>query len=291
PARGGPPVAGRAERRALGLRVQRRNPRPHRQRRGVGHLEPPGLAVARGADGRLLGQALDGLPWDGRCARADLQVLRGRLPLLRRSQAADRRERTPQLVTLSLPHPGNEAPNHGLAAYPEPRTRVTSPRGGGRPARTPRLAAWRPFCSLESWMLDAAPPPTGSILRIPGRTASPRTPKLLDVLPAYLGVRYTGVLTPGESEKFVDGVYHARDEWTSNLEGGQFTLGRAWYTHLEEDREDEYFEGAADSDALVRQATPGLQEQMTALVARLVGGRVVQRPGWCGAGVHIFPAR
>lgn len=35
---------------------------------------------------------------------------------------------------------------------------------------------------------------------------------------------------------------------------------------------------------------PGFAERMRALLARLVGGRVVQRHGWCGPGVHVFPA-
>src|SRR5262249_44855880 len=78
--------------------------------------------------------------------------------------------------------------------------------------------------------------------------------------------------------------------WTPNFEGVQFTLGRAFYTHLEEDREDEYFAEAQRSDALIRRAVPGLQQRMCSLAETLVAAPVMQRPGWCGPGVHIFQA-
>lgn len=94
-----------------------------------------------------------------------------------------------------------------------------------------------------------------------------------------------------QCERWVRGVYEARDEWTSDFGGEQFCLGRAFYTHLEEDREDEYFEDPAASDALVERAVPGLQSAMRDLVARVTAGRVVQRRGWCGPGVHVFPLR
>jgi hypothetical protein len=93
-----------------------------------------------------------------------------------------------------------------------------------------------------------------------------------------------------ECAEWVRGVYAARSTWTPNFDGVQFTLGRAWYTHLEEDCADEYFAAAPRSDALVREFAPGLQERMLALSTELVGAPVAPRPGWCGAGVHIFPA-
>jgi hypothetical protein len=94
----------------------------------------------------------------------------------------------------------------------------------------------------------------------------------------------------GECDGWVRAVYRARGCWTPNFDGVQFTLGRAFYTHLEEDRAGEYFAGAQGSDALLRRLVPGLQERMSALAAELVGAPVTPRPGWCGPGVHIFPA-
>jgi hypothetical protein len=84
-------------------------------------------------------------------------------------------------------------------------------------------------------------------------------------------------------------VYDGRDAWTEDFGGEQYCLGRAFYTHLEEDREDDYFGDPAASDATVEQWTPGLQAAMRELVARVTKGRVVQRRGWCGPGVHVFP--
>ncbi len=103
-------------------------------------------------------------------------------------------------------------------------------------------------------------------------------------------VRFPGVVGEATCRALVDGVYRARAAWTANFSGVQFTLGRAWYTHFEEDREDEYFEGAAASDACVEAAAPGLQELVLSVVGQHLGAPVARRPGWCGPGVHIFPA-
>jgi hypothetical protein len=99
-----------------------------------------------------------------------------------------------------------------------------------------------------------------------------------------------GVLTRQECDRWARGVYAARADWTPCFEGVQFTLGRAYYTHLEEDRTDEYFAKAGASDALVERALPNLQARMRAILADVVDAPVAPRPGFCGPGVHIFPA-
>jgi hypothetical protein len=93
-----------------------------------------------------------------------------------------------------------------------------------------------------------------------------------------------------ECEAHVRGVYAGRDRWIADFDAVQHSLGRAWYTHLEQDRTDDYFEGAGASDALVEALVPGLQGRMLDAVGRLVGGEARRRRGWCGPGVHIFPA-
>jgi hypothetical protein len=99
-----------------------------------------------------------------------------------------------------------------------------------------------------------------------------------------------GVLTREECARWARGVYAARADWTPCFEGVQFTLGRAYYTHLEEDQTDEYFAAARASDALVERVLPDLQGRMRAILAEVVGANVAPRPGFCGPGVHIFPA-
>lgn len=101
------------------------------------------------------------------------------------------------------------------------------------------------------------------------------------VLPRFFSI--------AQCERWVRGVYDGREEWTEDFGGEQFCLGRAFYTHLEEDREDDYFDAPEDSDAVVERWTPGLQAAMRELIARVTKGRVVQRRGWCGPGVHVFP--
>jgi hypothetical protein len=108
--------------------------------------------------------------------------------------------------------------------------------------------------------------------------------------PAELFHHQAGVLTREECDRWMRDVYRARADWTPCFEGVQFTLGRAYYTHLEEDRTDEYFATAQASDALVERALPGLRRRVRAILADFVGAQVTPRPGFCGPGVHIFPA-
>jgi hypothetical protein len=81
-----------------------------------------------------------------------------------------------------------------------------------------------------------------------------------------------------------------RDSWLPDFGGLQYCLGRAWYTHLETDRSAEYFAHAAEADATVELALPGLQRELREAVEVVVGTPVRARRGWCGAGVHVFPA-
>jgi len=99
-----------------------------------------------------------------------------------------------------------------------------------------------------------------------------------------------GVLPADERRRWLSGIYAARANWTPCFEDVQFTLGRAYYTHLEEGREAEYFAGALASDQAVERAVPGLQARVRALATELVRAPVTPRQGWCGPGVHIFPA-
>ena len=99
-----------------------------------------------------------------------------------------------------------------------------------------------------------------------------------------------GALTVAECARWTRAAYAARGSWTPNFDGVQFTLGRAYYTHLEEDRAAEYFAGAAESDALVERTLPGLQGRLRDLLSGWLGAPVERRPGWCGPGLHIFPA-
>jgi len=109
-------------------------------------------------------------------------------------------------------------------------------------------------------------------------------------VPPDLYLLRRGVLDAEACARLSAGVYGARADWTPCFDGVQFTLGRAYYTHLEEEREGEYFATARASDAVVERALPGLQARVRAIVAELVGAEVVPRPGWCGPGVHVFPA-
>ena len=109
----------------------------------------------------------------------------------------------------------------------------------------------------------------------------------LDGKPALL-VR--GAATPREARALAARVLAARRRWTLDFGGEQFALGRAFYTHLETGKSGEYFKGAAASDALVESVLPRVQGRTLALMARLLGSQVRPRSGFCGPGVHVFPA-
>jgi hypothetical protein len=137
----------------------------------------------------------------------------------------------------------------------------------------------------------SVPPPSG-VVRVPGPAlwrAPPATLPVTELLRECLAVSYKGVLTRDECEIFTDRVYAARAHWIENFGGAQYTLGRAWYTDLEQDRERDYFERAQESDDLVERVAPGLQQRMYDLIGTALGHDVDQREGWCGPGVHVFP--
>jgi hypothetical protein len=103
-------------------------------------------------------------------------------------------------------------------------------------------------------------------------------------------VRLPNAIGEDERKRLVSGVIAGKADWTSNFDGIQFTLGRAWYTHLETDLTDAYFANAARSDEIVERHCPGFQARMISLAANVLGARVERRDGYCGPGVHVFPA-
>ena len=118
------------------------------------------------------------------------------------------------------------------------------------------------------------------------RGEPPLTALLADNVAA--GVR--GLLGPDECREAATAVMRCRPTWTADFGGEQYALGQAFYTHLETGRTRDYFANARTSDALVEAALPGMQARIRGLFARLAGGRARARAGFCGPGVHVFPA-
>ncbi len=115
-------------------------------------------------------------------------------------------------------------------------------------------------------------------------------PALTNQLAVARGVGLRGALGERRARTWARSVLRARGGWTSDFGGEQFALGRAFYTHLETGRSAAYFRDVAASDARVEAALPGLQPFMRELLGAMVGGATRQRPGFCAAGVHVFPA-
>ncbi|WP_437682216.1 hypothetical protein [Sorangium sp. So ce131] len=131
-----------------------------------------------------------------------------------------------------------------------------------------------------------------SVRRIDPRLApaapSPAPP--IAHLRRHFALEVPRVFSEAERVALVAGVYAARAEWTPDFGGEQFSLGRAFYTHLEQGLSRRYFADAAASDARVERYLPGLQRRMRELVAAITGAPAQPRRGFCGPGVHIFPA-
>jgi hypothetical protein len=110
------------------------------------------------------------------------------------------------------------------------------------------------------------------------------------LLAEHLAVGVRRHFSPDTCSDWVAGTYGARALWTADFGDDQFSLGRAFYTHLEQGRSGDYFADAAASDRRVETHAKGLQAAMRVLASSFVGGDVKQRRGWCGSGIHIFPA-
>lgn len=137
-----------------------------------------------------------------------------------------------------------------------------------------------------------SPHPHHDLLELPSEAlASTALPPLRALLADRPALLLRGQWPADECAAMTRAIYDARERWTADFGGEQFSLGRAFYTHLETGRAGEYFAGCAAADATVEQVLPGMQAATRSLFARLVGGRVRARPGFGGPGVHVFPAR
>lgn len=103
-------------------------------------------------------------------------------------------------------------------------------------------------------------------------------------------VHVAGYWPSERARQAASAVLASREAWVTDFGGLQFCLGRAWYTHLETDRVGEYFARAPQADRAVEAALPGLQAELREALSWLCGRPVHARRGWCGAGVHVFPA-
>ncbi len=116
------------------------------------------------------------------------------------------------------------------------------------------------------------------------------SPALIDELSRHAAVVIREALPPAQAARWAKAVRAAKRAWVADFGGDQFSLGRAFYTHFETDRSELYFREAARSDALVEQHTPGLSAFTLGLLSQLTGFQVRPRRGFCGPGVHVFPA-
>ncbi len=111
----------------------------------------------------------------------------------------------------------------------------------------------------------------------------------LSLLPRHAAVGVRRAMPAADALQLAERVLQASDRLVDDFGGEQQALGRAFYTHLESGAASTYFAQQAASDAVVEAVLPGVQSKTLALLARLLGGTVRRRHGFCGPGVHVFP--
>jgi hypothetical protein len=129
------------------------------------------------------------------------------------------------------------------------------------------------------------------VVRVRGdRWSQAGHPPLAGQLAGAAAVVVRGLFPEDRCRLWSRAVYRARRRWTADFEGEQFSLGRAFYTHYETGQSALYFGEAARSDGLVERVLPGAQSAVRSALGWMLGGAVRPRPGFCGPGVHVFPA-
>lgn len=130
-----------------------------------------------------------------------------------------------------------------------------------------------------------------SLLRVSARgwRAPGFTPKLVEV-DRGAAVAIDGAFDLERCRTWSANVLRAKKDWVADFGREQFALGRAFYTHYETGRSSLYFRDAKASDARVERHLPGMQRAVLSLFERVTGHRTRPRLGFCGPGVHVFPA-
>ncbi|MFN3386079.1 MAG: hypothetical protein ACK42Y_05770 [Candidatus Thermochlorobacter sp.] len=130
--------------------------------------------------------------------------------------------------------------------------------------------------------------PDALILSLPGSTLGQSAVTLL--LRHHLAIHYRAVFSEQRCSALTAAVYAARAFWNADFDGAHFSLGRSWYAHWAERRTRLYFQHAQASNRLVERFLSGMPSQIHALMSQALGAPVRLRAGWCGPGIHIFPA-
>jgi len=105
------------------------------------------------------------------------------------------------------------------------------------------------------------------------------------------GLVVENFLSREECEEILQGVYTLEPYWRSGTCEGEFTLGRSWYTSIDNREVMDYFDEAPALNQLLQTTFPGLMARILAFGKTMVGHDNVQfRPGFAGPGIVVFKA-
>lgn len=135
------------------------------------------------------------------------------------------------------------------------------------------------------------PPPIPDVVEIAATAwSSAERPALRGHLEDGCAVALRSAWSASDAAAMAGAVLSARERWTSDFGGEQFSLGSAFYTHLETGRAAEYFARCAASDALVESVLPGAQSATPGALRAARRGPGESPTRLRKPGVHVFPA-
>lgn len=106
------------------------------------------------------------------------------------------------------------------------------------------------------------------------------------------GVLFQNFLSKEECAELLTGVYTLRPYWRQGTQDGEYTLGRVWYTALDNRDVIDYFEEVSGFNALIDQSFPGLIPQILDFSRKFAANDSIKiRPGFAGPGFVIFTPR
>lgn len=102
-------------------------------------------------------------------------------------------------------------------------------------------------------------------------------------------VIFDSFLTASECREYADTAYMLQSYWRAGTLQGEYTLGRAWYTSIDNREVVDYFDESDYLNRIIRQSFPGLIEKILHFCQRWTDCKNVGiRSGWAGPGIVVF---
>jgi hypothetical protein len=106
-----------------------------------------------------------------------------------------------------------------------------------------------------------------------------------------LAVICKDVFSSAEISAIASQIYALKESWIPAYGGEQFSVGRIWYAHVDDDKKSQYFQAAGESVRFIEMQFPSLYAKLIGIVSQLLNtDRVRLKEGWAGPGFVILPS-